>query len=139
MCRPSLGSTLKAAAQPAPLPHPTHSRKENQNDYPPHLVRSGPLLESPHLPAYQAVPVTIERIEFQTFHPRPGVKEVKPVMYFTGKQKGLILTSTSQDFIRATLGDEITACYGKRVTLRPVRKTIAGRGVDTILLGQPDK
>jgi len=58
-------------------------------------------------------------------------------MYFTGKQKGLILTSTNQDFLRSTYGDEITASYGKRVTLRAVTKRIAGRDIETIIIGQP--
>jgi len=40
-------------------------------------------------------------------HPRPGQEEIKPVMYFVRKQKGLILTSTNQDFLRATFGDPI--------------------------------
>jgi hypothetical protein len=40
-------------------------------------------------------------------HPRPGQEEIKPVMYFVGKQKGLILTGTNQDFLRATFGDPI--------------------------------
>ena len=74
----------------------------------------------------------MDRIEFQTVHPRPGQEEIKPVMYFQGKQKGLILTSTNQDFLRATFGDEITASYSKPITLQAVRKTIAGRGVDIV-------
>jgi hypothetical protein len=71
-------------------------------------------------------------------------------MYFKGKQKGLILISTDQDFPRDTLDDEISACYDhreahrtRRVSRRkqrdpaPVRKTVAGHDVDTILLAQP--
>jgi hypothetical protein len=61
-----------------------------------------------HLPTGKTVPATVEKIEFQTVHPRLGQEEIKPVMYFQGKQKGLILTSTNQDFLRATFGDEIT-------------------------------
>ena len=98
-----------------------------------------PYLKAAHLPAGKIVPATVDRIEFQTVHPRPGQEEIKPVMYFQGKQKGLILTSTNQDFLRESFGDEITASYGKPITLRAVRKTIAGRGVDTIIIGLPDK
>ena len=58
-------------------------------------------------------------------------------MYFQGKQKGLILTSTNQDFLRATFGDEITASYGKAITLRAVHKIVAGRGCDTVIIGMP--
>jgi hypothetical protein len=93
-----------------------------------------PYLKAAHLKT-AIVPATIERIDFQTVHPRPGQEEIKPVMYFVGKQKGLILTSTNQDFPRATFGDEITASYGKLITLRAVRKTIAGRGIDTVIIG----
>jgi hypothetical protein len=50
----------------------------------------------------------------------------------------LILSRTNQDFLRLTFGDEITASYGKPITLRAIRKTIAGRGIDTILIGQPE-
>ena len=96
-----------------------------------------PYLKAAHLPAGKSVPATVDRIEFQTVHPRPGQAEIKPVMYFQGKQKGLILTSTNQDFLRATFGDEITASYGKPVTLRAVHKIIAGRGIDTVIIGQP--
>jgi hypothetical protein len=96
-----------------------------------------PFLKAAHLPPGQAVPATIDRIEFQTVHPRPGAEEIKPVMYFAGKQKGLILTSTNQDYLRATYGDGISGSYGKPVSLRAVRKTIAGRGVNTIIIGPP--
>jgi len=79
----------------------------------------------------------VDRIEFQTVHPRPGVEEIKPVMYFAGKQKGLILTNSKQDFLRASFGDEIPASYGKKITLKPVHKTVAGREIDTIIIGLP--
>jgi len=58
-------------------------------------------------------------------------------MYFQGKQKGLILTSTNQDFLRSTFGDEITASYGNAITLKAIQKKVAGRMIDTILIGIP--
>ena len=39
------------------------------------------------------------------------------------------------DRLRATFGDDITASYGKPINLQPVRKTIAGRGIDTVIIG----
>lgn len=96
-----------------------------------------PYLKAAHLPAGKSVPATVDRIEFQTVHPRPGQAEIKPVMYFQGKQKGLILTSTNQDFLRATFGDDINASYGKPITLVAVHKIVAGRGCDTVIIGQP--
>jgi len=79
----------------------------------------------------------VDRIEFQTVRPRPGVEEIKPVMYFAGKHKGLILTSTNQDFLRATFGDEINASYSQRITLHTEHRIVAGTGVDTIIIGLP--
>ena len=92
-----------------------------------------PYLKAIHLKG-QTIPATIDHIEFQTVHPRPGQEEIKPVMYFAGKIKGLILTSTNQDYLRKTYGDEIGACYGKAVRLKPVTKKVAGREVETILI-----
>ena len=96
-----------------------------------------PYLKAAHLPAGKAVPVTIDRIEFQTVHPRPGQEVIKPVMCFAGKVKGLILTSTNQDFLRCEFGDDIAASFGKSVTLRAVTKTIAGRLIETIIIANP--
>jgi len=96
-----------------------------------------PYLKAAHLPPGKNVPATVDRIEFQTVHPRPGVAEIKPVMYFAGKTKGLILTATNQDFLRATFGDEISGSYGKQITLRAVHKIVAGRGIDTVIIGLP--
>lgn len=98
-----------------------------------------PYLKAAHLPVGKTIAATIERIEFQTVHPRAGQEESKPVMYFIGKLKGLILTRTNQDFLRAAFGDEISASQGKQVTLRRVQKTIAGRSVETIIIGLPDE
>lgn len=94
-----------------------------------------PFLKAAHLPAGKTVPATIDRIEFQTVHPRPGQEEIKPVMYFVGKQKGLILTSTNQGYLRRTYGDEIAASTGQTVTLRAVTKKIAGHDIDTVIIG----
>jgi hypothetical protein len=93
-------------------------------------------LKPAHL-AGKTIQATIERIEFRTLHPRPGVEEIKPVLYFAGKNKSLILTSTNQTWLRSTYGDEITASYNHVVTLHAVTKHIAGRDIDTIILGQP--
>jgi hypothetical protein len=98
-----------------------------------------PYLKAAHLPAEKTVSATVERIEFQTVHPRPGLEQIKPVLYFAGKQKGLILSATNQDFLRATFGDNITCSYGKAVTLRAVQKLVAGKMIDTILLGKGEE
>ena len=98
---------------------------------PAHWSDLDPYIKPPMLRG-AVVPVTIDRIEFQELHPRPGATEIKPVCYFVGKQKGLILTSTNQDMLRNTYGDDITASYGKTVTLTAEQIKVAGKLIDTI-------
>lgn len=80
------------------------------------------------------VPVTIDHIEFRKLHPRPGVEETKPVAFFAGKKKSLILTATNQDYLQKTFGDDITASYGKPVTIHAVTKRVAGKDIETIII-----
>ena len=91
-------------------------------------------LKPAHLPTGAVVTVTVDRVEFRTLHPRPGQEAIKPVLFFKAKTKGLILTSTNQDYLRKTYGDEISSCVGQPVTLHAVTKKIAGRDVDTIII-----
>lgn len=107
-----------------PTNPPTHPRTWSDLDE---------YLKASHLGTATPI-VTIDHIEFRKLHPRPGVEEIKPVAYFAGKSKGLILTATNQDYIRATYGDDIAACYGQRVQLHAVTKTVAGRQVETIII-----
>ena len=40
-----------------------------------------------------------------------------PVLYFKETKKGLVLSGTNQDALQALFGDDVTACFGKRVLL----------------------
>ena len=80
--------------------------------------------------------LTLTRITFDEMHPRPGVTEIKPVARFKETDKGLILTSTNQDFLREVFGDEIGACFGQRVTVKAETVRVGGRDVETIRLGE---
>ena len=108
----------------------------NPNPTPRTWSETDPYLKAAHLGG-KTITATIREIQFVEVHPRPGQVEIKPVMYFAESSKGLILTSTNKQYLRATFGDNIAASHGKRVTLRAVTKRIAGREVDTILIGQP--
>lgn len=90
-------------------------------------------LKATHL-AGKTVTVTISRIEFRTLHPTPGHEEIKPVLFFQDKQKGLILTSTNQKFLHSFFGDAISASYGAQVQLKAIQKKVAGKLLDTIII-----
>ena len=76
-----------------------------------------PYLKPLHLSGKNVV-VKIDRIEFHKVHPRPGIEEIRPVMYFEKKTKGLILNNTNQDFLRDAFGDDINNAYGHSVLER---------------------
>jgi hypothetical protein len=61
--------------------------------------------------------VTIERVEIEEIKSETG-KEQKPVVYFLGKGKGLILNRTNADSIASILGtDETDDWQGQQVVL----------------------
>ena len=49
------------------------------------------------------------------------------MLYFVGKQKGLILSPTNQRALRALFGDDVAACKGKTVMLEVCPMRVAGR------------
>ena len=50
-----------------------------------------------------------------------------PVLYFKETKKGLVLSGTKQDALQALFGDDVTACFGKRVLLEQTLMRVAGR------------
>ncbi|PIO06641.1 hypothetical protein COT29_00115 [Candidatus Micrarchaeota archaeon CG08_land_8_20_14_0_20_59_11] len=71
--------------------------------------------------------VTIREIVIEETHAQAGRAENKPVMYFQGSQKGLILSPTNQRTLRALFGNEVAACEGQRIQLEAVAMRVAGR------------
>jgi hypothetical protein len=57
-----------------------------------------------------------------------------PVQYFKETKKGLVLSATNQDALQALFGDDVTACFGKRVLLEPTPMCVAGRVLVVIRL-----
>lgn len=82
-------------------------------------------LKGEHLGGKKPI-VTIEEIVIETTH-AGGQEEEKPVAYFVGKSKGLILSPTNQRALRAMFGDDVAACQGKSVMLEVVPMRVAGR------------
>jgi hypothetical protein len=68
---------------------------------------------------------TIEDEEF--FDPDSQQKEVKPVVYFSGTSKGLILSPTNRKKLQTMFGDDKTNCIGRRVKLGCVEVKAFGK------------
>jgi hypothetical protein len=82
-------------------------------------------LKGEHLAGKKPV-VTIAEVVLETTHAN-GREEEKPVLYFVGKQKGLILSPTNQRTLRNLFGDDVSNCRGKSVQLEAVPMRVAGR------------
>lgn len=59
-------------------------------------------------------------------------EEEKPVLYFIGKDKGLVLNKTNSGSISALYGSETDAWEGKEVKLYPTKVSFQGSMVDAI-------
>jgi hypothetical protein len=78
----------------------------------------------------QAVRVEIDRVEFE---PVGQKREMKPVLYFTGKEKGLVLNKTnSGKIINITGSTETEDWAGQAILIYPTETEFAGDTVECI-------
>lgn len=73
------------------------------------------------------VTVTIDRVVVEKLG-----QDDKPIMYFQGKQKGVVLNKTNATNIGSVYGGETTAWTGKKVTLFPAWVDFQGKSVQAI-------
>ena len=71
--------------------------------------------------------VEIARIEIETMG-----DDRKPVLYFAGKQKGMVLNRTNADMIADSYGPDMDEWIGKSIVLYPDRVAFQGKIVDAI-------
>ena len=72
------------------------------------------------------VGATIAQVVEEITHPN-GQAERTPVLYFQGKQRGLILTPFNRNALRDMFGDNIANCIGKAVQLEAVPMLVVGK------------
>jgi len=78
----------------------------------------------------RSVVVEIDRVEFE---PVGQKREMKPVLYFTGKEKGLVLNKTnSGKIINITGSTETEDWTGKAILIYPTETEFAGDTVECI-------
>jgi hypothetical protein len=61
----------------------------------------------------------------------------KPVLYFQGKEKGLVLNKTNANTISSAYGDDTDDWVGKELVLFPTVTDFQGRSVDAIRVRKP--
>lgn len=81
----------------------------------------------------RAVTVTIASITPQEeLQMAGGRKDKKPVLYFEGKEKGLVMNKTNARAIAKVYGPELTSWFGKKIVLHSVKVECKGESVDAI-------
>ena len=89
-------------------------------------MRVSAAFPSPYLKASdlqgRRVPVKILRVEMQELG-----DELKPVVYFEGKAKGLVLNKTNANTISAAYGDEMEDWEGRETVLYETEVEYQGR------------
>lgn len=80
----------------------------------------------------RTIPVTIADCRMEDL----GGEE-KPVLYFEGKERGLVLNKTNASFLVDAYGDETSQWRGRPIELYPARVQFQGRMVDAIRVRVP--
>jgi hypothetical protein len=82
----------------------------------------------------QQVTVVIDRTEFEDID---GKGKHKPVVYFRGKEKGIVLNKTNSTTISDAYGDESDDWVGKPLLLYDTKVTFEGKLVDALRVKIP--
>lgn len=78
----------------------------------------------------RSIVVTIDRVEME---PVGQNKEMKPVMYFVGKEKGMVLNKTNANKIMQLTESPVTEEWkGRSILLYPTETSFQGEMVDCI-------
>lgn len=130
-CRCRAFKPTSEGAVTAPPPTQETNMSKQQARTPARWSDFDKYLKAEHLGGKAHV-LTIARVEMETTHPQPGIETISPVLYFRETNKGLILTPTNQDALKALFGDGIAGAIGQKVTLKAIALKVAGRETNPI-------
>jgi len=102
------------------------------------LPTSGNYLRADDLPENAAIRVAIDCVRIEQIK-RDEETEEKPVLYFTGKDKGLVLNRTNVNTLVSLFGDDETAIMGKQVVLYRTLVPFGGKTVPALRLRGVDE
>ncbi len=83
----------------------------------------------------EVVPVTIERITQEEMPNGDG--ELRPVLYFRGAKKGMVLNKTNAKRIASIYGEDTDDWIGKEILIYPSETDLRGETVPCIRVKQP--
>lgn len=71
--------------------------------------------------------LTMSRVEIEDLN-----GEMKPILYFHGAEKGLVLNKTNAEMIALMFGDETNSWSGQPIVIKPDKTQMQGKIVDCI-------
>lgn len=86
-------------------------------------------LKASEIPDGQFVPVTIDSVQIENLAMSSEPDEDKPVIYFVGKTKGMVLNKTNANTLMGAFGPETDDWNGKRVLLYSTETTFQGKSM----------
>lgn len=78
------------------------------------------------------VTLTVSRVELSELRMEGGGKKVKPLIFFQGANKKLVLNKTNAKTIAALHGGAVEGWVGKRITLYPTKARFGSSTVDAV-------
>lgn len=84
-------------------------------------------LKAADLPDGQYVRVTMDHVAVENVAGNNDPEDEKPVLYFRGKQKGMVLNRTNSNTISAVYGDETDDWSGKPILLYSAETQFQGK------------
>lgn len=93
-------------------------------------------LKAANIPQENPVTVRIDRVEQEDVGEK-GKKELKPVLYFIGKEKGMVLNKTNAKTLTNAYGEETDDWHGKAITIISTETEYAGDMVPCLRLRLP--
>lgn len=85
----------------------------------------------------QSVPVTMDRVIMEQIRSDGGLED-KYVLYFRGKEKGLVLNITNANTIADLYGHETEDWAGRQIILYSTRVQFGSKMVDAIRINRPN-
>ena len=97
------------------------------------LPSSSQFLRADDVPDGKSIRLVVDSIKVETIKNDEGEAE-KPVLFFTGKDKGLVLNRTNLDVLIKLFGDNIDAPTGKQIILYRTFANFRGQTVPALRL-----
>jgi hypothetical protein len=96
-------------------------------------------LRAADLPERSELDLMIEKIEVEEIEDGSGKREAKPVLYFTGKEKGIVLNKTNGEILISSYGDDTDSFPGRPVVLYRTETQFQGKMVPCLRLRVPSE